>query len=221
MSEIKGFIFDLDGVLVDTARFHYLAWKRLAREEFNFELTPELNEQFKGVNRIACMKLQCQWTGATLSPEQFTEMTDRKNGWYVEYVQRMTPEDVLPGALGFVKACRAAGLKLAIGSASKNCRLVLSRTGLTPLFDAVSDGTVVTRAKPDPEVFLKAAEMLGLQPARCAVFEDAQAGIEAAVAGGMAAVAICAPGALTGFDAAYPGLHTVSLPELLEKLNGM
>lgn len=220
MRAIKGFIFDLDGVLVDTARFHFLAWKRLAREEFNFELTPELNEQFKGVNRIACMKLLCQWTGAALSDAQFTEMTDRKNGWYVEYVERMTPEDVLPGALGFVKACREAGLKCAIGSASKNCQLVLARTGLGPWFDAVSDGTVVTRAKPDPEVFLKAAEMLGLPPSECAVFEDAQAGVEAAMAGGMKAVGIAAPGALKGFDACYPGLRAIDLNGLLAKLNG-
>jgi beta-phosphoglucomutase len=219
MSEIRGFIFDLDGVLVDTAKFHFLAWKRLARESFGFELTEALNEQFKGVNRVACMKLLCQWTGAELSPEDFTAMTDRKNGWYVEYVERMTPEDVLPGALEFVEKCRAAGLRLAIGSASKNCRLVLGRTGLGPLFDAVSDGTVVTRAKPDPEVFLTAAAMLGLSPSECVVFEDAQAGIDAAKAGGMKAVGISAPGALTGFDAVYRSLGEIDLQSLLAALN--
>jgi beta-phosphoglucomutase len=216
---IRGFIFDLDGVLVDTARFHYLAWKRLAREEFDFTLTSELNERFKGVNRIACMKLLCQWTGANLSPEKFQELTERKNGWYVEYVKRMTPDDVLPGAVAFVKDCRAAGLKLAIGSASKNCALVLSRTGLRPHFDAVSDGTVVTRAKPDPDVFLIAAKMLNLPPSECAVFEDAQAGICAAKAGGMKAVGISAPGALYGCDAAYTGLEVINLKELLVTLN--
>ncbi len=220
MSEIKGFIFDLDGVLVDTAKFHYLAWKRLAREAFGFELTEELNEQFKGVNRIACMKLLCRWTGAELSDEDFIAMTDRKNGWYVEYVEQMTPEDVLPGALEFVKDCRAAGLKCAIGSASKNCRLVIERSGLGPLFDAVSDGTVVTRAKPDPEVFLTAASMLGLSPSECVVFEDAQAGIDAAKAGGMRAVGISAPGALTGFDAAYGSLGKIDLNDLLAALSG-
>jgi beta-phosphoglucomutase len=147
-------------------------------------------------------------------------MTDRKNRWYVEYVERMTPEDVLPGALEFVKECRAAGLQLAIGSASKNCRLVLERSGLGPLFDAVSDGTVVTRAKPDPEVFLTAASMLKLSPSECVVFEDAQAGIDAAKAGGMRAVGISLPGALTGFDAAYPGLNAIDLQILLLELNG-
>lgn len=219
MSAIRGFIFDLDGVLVDTAKFHYLAWKRLAREAFGFELTEELNEQFKGVNRIACMKLLCEWMGAKLSDEDFTAMTDRKNGWYIQYVERMTPEDVLPGALEFVKECRMAGLSLAIGSASKNCRLVLERTGLGPLFDAVSDGTVVTRAKPDPEVFLTAAAMLKLSSSECVVFEDAQAGIDAAKAGGMKAVAISSPTALTGFDAAFTGLNAIDLQLLLMELN--
>jgi len=204
---------------VDTARFHYLAWKRLAQEAFDFELTPELNEQFKGVNRIACMNLLCQWTGAELLPQAFQTLTDQKNGWYVESVERMTPEDVLPGAVEFVKECRAAGLKCAIGSASKNCALVLTRTGLTPLFDAVSDGTVVTRAKPDPEVFLTAAKMLGLPPSECAVFEDAQAGIDAARAGGMKAVGICAPDALNGCDAVYRGLYAINLAKLLAGLN--
>ena len=216
---IKGFIFDLDGVLVDTAKFHYLAWKRLAWEEFGFELTPERNEQFKGVNRIACMNLLCEWTGVHLPPEKFLELTDRKNGWYVEYVERMTPEDALPGAVAFVKECRESGLRLAIGSASKNCALVLTRTGLGPLFDRVSDGTIVTRAKPDPEVFLTAARMLGFAPKACAVFEDAQAGIDAARAGGMKAVGIAAPGALHGCDARYPGLDAVELKQLLTQLN--
>ena len=110
------------------------------------------------------MKLLCQWTGAVISDAQFTEMTDRKNGWYVEYVERMTPEDVLPGALDFVKACREAGLKCAIGSASKNCQLVLARTGLGPWFDAVSDGTVVTRAKPDPGGVFEGGGDAGLAP---------------------------------------------------------
>lgn len=220
MSEIRGFIFDLDGVLVDTAKFHYLAWKRLAVEAFGFELTEELNEQFKGVNRIACMKLLCQWTGVKLSDEDFIAMTDRKNGWYVEYVEQMTPDDVLPGALEFVKGCRAAGLRCAIGSASKNCSLVLDRTGLRPLFDAVSDGTVVTRAKPDPEVFLTAASMLGLSPSECVVFEDAQAGIDAAKAGGMRVVGISSPTALAGFDTAYESLGEIDLETLLAALNG-
>ncbi len=220
MSAVRGFIFDLDGVLVDTARFHYLAWRRLAREEFDFDLTPELNEQFKGVNRVACMKLLCEWTGAAPSPGEFNALMSRKNAWYVEYVDKMTPADVLPGALEFLDECRKAGLKLAIGSASKNCKLVLERTGLGPLFDAVSDGTVVTRAKPDPEVFLTAAKMLGLSPAECVVFEDAQAGIDAATAGGMRAVGISAPGALVGCDAEYPGLDAVRLDELLSRLCG-
>ena len=113
-----------------------------------------------------------------------------------------------------------AGLSLAIGSASKNCRLVLERTGLGPLFDEVSDGTVVTRAKPDPEVFLTAATMLKLSPSECVVFEDAQAGIDAAKAGGMRAVAISSPTALTGFNATFKSLGVINLSDLLAALNG-
>lgn len=205
----RGMIFDLDGVLVDTARFHYLAWKRLAREWFDMDFTPEDNEQFKGVNRQRCMEILCEMAGRTLSPEDFERGMTLKNGWYVEMVEGMTPEDVLPGARAYVERVRQEGVRCAIGSASKNCQLVLARTGIGDLFDAVSDGTVVTRAKPDPEVFLYAAQMLGIPPAGCIVFEDAQAGIEAAGRGGMRCCAIGRPEDLTGYDWIYPGLYAI------------
>lgn len=208
---IAAMIFDLDGVLVDTAKFHYLAWKRLAREWFDFDFTEADNEQFKGVNRVACMKILCNMAGVTLDAEKFEAGMTLKNGWYVEMVEGMTPEDVLPGARAYVERQRAGGIRCAIGSASKNCGLVLERTGLAGLFDAVSDGTVVTRAKPDPEVFLRAAEMLGVAPADCVVFEDAQAGIDAAKAGGMRCCAIGKPDVLAGYDWIYPSLAAVGV----------
>ena len=209
------FIFDLDGVLVDTARFHYLAWKRLSREWFDMEFTEADNERFKGVNRVACMKILCEMAGRTLPDEAFERGMDLKNGWYVEMVGTMTEADVLPGARAFVEAARARGIRCAIGSASKNCALVLARTGIGGLFDAVSDGTVVTRAKPDPEVFVTAARMLGVPPDQCVVFEDAQAGIDAAKAGGMRCCAIGKPGDLSGHDWIYPGLFAIQIEEMI------
>lgn len=206
---IKAMIFDLDGVLVDTAKFHYLAWKRLAREWFNMDFTEEDNEQFKGVNRVACMKILCEMAGVTLSPEDFERGMDLKNGWYVDMVREMTPADVLPGAREYVERMRAEGMKCGIGSASKNCALVLERTGIRDLFDAVADGTVVTKAKPDPEVFLCAACMMDAEPKTCIVFEDAQAGIDAAKAGGMRCCAIGKPEDLAGYDWIYPGLYAI------------
>ncbi len=206
---IRGMIFDLDGVLVDTARFHYLAWKRLAREWFQMEFTEADNERFKGVNRVACMKILCEMARVTLSEAAFEEGMALKNGWYVEMVESMTPSDVLTGAKSYVERVRNRGILCAIGSASKNCGLVLERTGIRALFDAVSDGTVVTRAKPDPEVFLKAAEMLGVSPKECVVFEDAQAGIDAAKAGGMRCCAIGRPEDLKDYDWIYPGLYAI------------
>ena len=207
---IRGMIFDLDGVLVDTARFHYLAWKRLAREWFGLDFTPADNERFKGVNREACMRILCEMAGRTLSEEDFAHGMALKNDWYVQRVREMTPEDVLPGAADYVRAARAQGVRCAIGSASKNCRLVLERTGIAGLFDAVADGTVITRAKPDPEVFLCAARMLGLPPADCVVFEDAQAGLDAARAGGMLCCAVGSPADLTGYDWICSGLNALS-----------
>ncbi len=204
---MKAMIFDLDGVLVDTAHFHYQAWKRLAKEWFRMELTPEQNERFKGVNREACMRILCEMAGVTLDSDRFQEGMQLKNSWYVALVNGMTPGDVLPGAREFVEKQRKAGVPCAIGSASKNCSLVLERTGLQGLFDAVSDGTVVTKAKPDPEVFLKAAQMLQVEPSQCVVFEDAQAGIEAAKAGGMRCCAIGHPDNLQGYDWIFPSLQ--------------
>lgn len=215
MKQPIGMIFDLDGVLVDTAKYHYLAWKRLAAERFHMDFTPQDNERFKGVNRVACMNILCQMAGVTLDAAEFDQLATRKNNWYVEYVRQMTPDEVLPGAREFVEACRVAGLKTAIASASKNCALVLTRTGITPLFDTVVDGTVVSRAKPDPEVFVKAAEKLGLPVDVCVVFEDAQAGLDGAAAGGMRSVAIGKPEDLTGYTFIVPSLAALQVEQVL------
>jgi beta-phosphoglucomutase len=212
----KACIFDLDGVIVDTAVYHYKAWKRLANE-MGFDFTEHQNEQLKGVSRMASLDLILGWgqvTGATEAEKE--EMATRKNMWYTDMINLMTPDEILSGAEEFVQACRDAGIKTAIGSASKNTPIILAKLQLTQLFDAIVDGNSVSKAKPNPEVFLKGAEALGVEPAACVVFEDAVAGIEAALNAGMKAVGIGSPKMLTEADVVVSGLDKFSLGMLEE-----
>jgi len=156
MSTIKACIFDLDGVIVDTAVYHYKAWKRLANE-LGFDLTEQQNEKLKGVSRVRSLELILQWGGVTKTAAEQEELAARKNEWYVEMINRMTPDEILPGAKEFLIACREAGLKTALGSASKNSGTILDKVGIAGLFDAVIDGNKVSKPKPDPEVFLQGA----------------------------------------------------------------
>src|SRR5471030_1815051 len=157
MSTIKACIFDLDGVIVDTAVYHYKAWKRLANE-LGFDFTEEDNEKLKGVSRVRSLELILQWGGVKKTKAEQEELATRKNDWYVEMISHMTPAEILPGAKEFLETCQAAGLKTALGSASKNSMTILEKINLTHLFDAIIDGNKVSKAKPDPEVFLKGAE---------------------------------------------------------------
>jgi beta-phosphoglucomutase len=213
MSIIKACIFDLDGVIVDTAVYHYKAWKRLANE-LGFDISEEQNEQLKGVSRVRSLELILQWGGVTKTEAEQEELAAKKNEWYVEMISHMTPAEILPGAKGFLETCRAAGLKTALGSASKNSMTILDKINLVGLFDAVIDGNKVSKPKPDPEVFLKGAEALNVAPANCVVFEDAIAGIEAAKNGGMKAVGIGSPNVLTEADLVVSGLNEMSLEKL-------
>lgn len=199
MNDIKGFIFDLDGVLVDTAKYHYLAWRRLANE-LGFDLTLEQNELLKGVSRMASLDIVLGIGGLKAEPAQKEIFAEWKNGWYVELISRMQKDELLTNAEFFVQCARASGLKTAIGSASKNTSTILDRLGIAHLFNAVVDGTKVHRAKPDPEVFLLAASELSLAPEECVVFEDAEAGVSAAKAGGMRCVGIGQPERLRQAD---------------------
>lgn len=189
MAMIKGLIFDLDGVLVDTAKYHYLAWKRLA-DELHIAFNEQDNERLKGVSRMRSLDIILEIGQVSLDESQKFTLADRKNEWYKEYVEQMDASEVLEGVLEFLRYARALNLKIALGSASKNAPLILDRTGLGAYFDAVIDGNHVEKAKPNPEVFLLGAEALGLSPGECLVFEDAQAGIEAATAGNMRSVAV-------------------------------
>jgi len=186
---IKGFLFDLDGVIVDTAVFHFQAWRRLA-QKLGGDFTEEQNEQLKGVSRVDSLKKIIEWTGATVSDEEFQTLMVEKNEWYLELVQGLGPQDTLPGALNFLQTAYDQGIKIALGSASKNAPMILEKLGITPLFTAIIDGNNVVNGKPHPEVFLKGAEALGLKPSECVVFEDSIAGVQAAKTGGMSSVGI-------------------------------
>lgn len=206
-------IFDLDGVIVDTAKYHFLAWTRLAGQ-LGITFTEEDNERLKGVSRMDSLDIILEIGNVSLPESLKLEYAKVKNDWYVEYISKMTPEEILPGCLEFVRSLRAAGIKTAIGSASKNTPMILERVGIKEYFDAVSDGNVVSKAKPDPEVFLKAAEMLGVSSSECFVFEDAQAGVQAALNAGMMCVGIGSPAVLGKAHYVIAGLEEMSIGKL-------
>lgn len=184
-----GILFDLDGVLVDTAKFHYLAWKKTAAR-WGYELTEEGNEHLKGVSRSDSLKWLLNQAGVQLSDKEFADTLDAKNQDYLDYVSSMTGEDLLPGAMQFLKECRALGFKLALASASKNAPFIISKLGIDTFFDAIADGNNTTQGKPHPEVFLNAAAGLGILPEKCIAIEDSIHGIDAAIAAGCLAIGI-------------------------------
>ena len=195
----KGAIFDLDGVLVDTARYHYLAWKRLA-DELGLVFTERDNERLKGVSRMRSLKILLSMGNITLPEEKMQELAARKNEWYVASLQSLDASALLPGAVQYLQLCRTSGRKIALASASKNASFILDKLGIAPLFDVVVDGVRVNRAKPDPEVFSVAVEELGLTPDECVVFEDALAGVQAGHAAGCRVVAVGMPENLPGAE---------------------
>ncbi len=185
--KIKAVIFDLDGVITDTSEYHYRAWKRLADEE-GIPFNRDDNDKLRGVSRSECLKILLN--GKQVSAEQFQEMTDRKNEYYVELLRQMTSENILSGAKKIVLELKRRGIKIAVASVSKNTRTVLQGTGIEGLFDVIVDGYSVKNTKPAPDIFLFAAKELGVKPEDCAIVEDAEAGIEAALAGNMLSIGI-------------------------------
>lgn len=214
---IRGFIFDLDGVLADTAEYHYRSWKLLADEE-GWAFDREKNEQLRGVPRRESLLLILGERAANYSQTQIQEFMARKNAYYLQFIKEITPRDLLPGARKLLKELRAAGMKTALGSASKNAPEVIERLGIAPLFDAISHGGSVERQKPAPDLFLHAAAALGLSPHECVVVEDAQVGIQAAKAGGLYAVGLGPPARLVGADASFANLENVHLADILSAL---
>lgn len=179
----KGVIFDLDGVICFTDEYHYLAWKAMA-DSIGVEFDRTINNRLRGVSRMASLEIILERSGAAYSPEEKLALATKKNDLYKEYLKQMSPSDLSTEVKATLDALRDAGLKLAIGSSSKNTPFILGQLGLEGFFDAVSDGNNITNSKPDPEVFLKAAQFLGLKPEDCLVVEDAVSGAEAGHRGG-------------------------------------
>ncbi|MGH4139990.1 beta-phosphoglucomutase [Clostridium sp.] len=213
MHNIKAFIFDLDGVLVDTAKYHYLAWRRLA-EELNIDFSLQDNERLKGVSRMQSLQIILEIGNITLNDDTKIELAQKKNNWYVEYISKLTPDDILPGVIGFLKSVKDNGIKVALGSASKNSMLILDKLNLTDYFDAIIDGTKVSKAKPNPEVFLKGAQALKVLPSQCIVFEDAEAGVEAAINAGMYCVGIGSKDVLRKAHLVLSGFNNMTFDKL-------
>ncbi len=209
----KGFIFDLDGVIVDTAKYHYLAWKKLA-DELNIPFTETDNERLKGVSRMASFEILLELGNRSMSFKEKEECCGRKNDIYVEYIKKLKETEIRPGVSAFLQEARKAGVRTALGSASKNAEMILTRLKITDLFDAVIDGTKITKAKPNPEVFLKAAEELGLDSGECLVFEDAPAGIEAAHRAGIKAIGIGSQEILQEANFVIAGFQNITLEEI-------
>lgn len=191
-----GFIFDLDGVIVDTAKYHFLAWKKLAGE-LDIEFTEKDNERFKGVSRKRCLEILLEMGRIKASKEQFSAWLIEKNEDYLAYIDTMDESEILPDVPKVLKYLKSHKIPMALGSASKNAGPILEKVNLLSYFDTLVDGNSVTKAKPDPEVFLIAAERLGVKPEHCVVFEDALAGIEAANSAGMISIGIGEANVLT------------------------
>jgi len=210
---IKACLFDLDGVVVDTAKYHFIAWRSLA-EELGFEFTQEDNERLKGVSRMKSLDILLEIGGLEFSDDEKLAMAEKKNTLYVSYIERMTPEEILPGVPEFLQELRNKGIKIALGSASKNSPMILDRIQLSGMFDVVIDGNSIKEAKPNPEVFLKGAERLGISPENCVVFEDAVAGIEAARNAKMYCIGIGEPETLGMADLVIKGFDGFTVEKL-------
>lgn len=211
MRKYDGVIFDLDGVICFTDHYHYLAWKALA-DSLDIDFDESKNDRLRGVSRMESLEIVLEgYHGAPLSDAEKTALADRKNALYRQSLQTMSPKDLSDEVRDTLNALRAKGIKLAIGSSSKNTPLILERIGLAGFFDAVSDGNNITRSKPDPQVFTMAAEMLHLPAEKCLVVEDALAGLQAAAAGGFASAGLG--------PAAQSGKATYSLHSFRDLLN--
>jgi len=212
----KGFIFDLDGVIVDTAKYHFLAWKKLANS-IGVDFSEAQNEQLKGISRINSLKKILEWGNKTLSENEFMELMSRKNNDYLNYIDQMDESEILPNVAKILEYLSQQNQPIALGSASKNARAILKRVKLIEHFDAIVDGNDVTKAKPNQEVFLNAAKELQINKKDCVVFEDSVAGIKAANNANMISVGIGKQSILKEADFVFKDFTEISI-EFLNKL---
>ncbi len=211
--KIKACLFDLDGVVVDTAKYHYLAWKKIA-DDLGFNFSEHDNERLKGVSRMESLDILLEFGKIKVDHRTKEGLATIKNSLYVSYIQKMTPDEILPGVIRFLDELRRNVILIALGSASKNAVMILDKIDIAQKFDAVIDGNKVSKAKPDPEIFLKGAAELGIDPQNCLVFEDAQAGIDAARNGGMHIIGIGQPENLKSADFVIPGFAVINVAQL-------
>jgi beta-phosphoglucomutase len=216
---IKAVIFDLDGVIVDTAHYHFLAWKRLANE-IGIDLTEADNEKLKGISRMHSLEiiLGLGGGGISLSAHEKEQLANKKNTWFVDYLERMAPEEIFPGVKVLLQKLKERGIKVGLASSSKNARTVIQLLNIPNEFDVVVDGNMITHSKPHPEIFLLAADKLGIDPKECLVFEDAEAGVEAAIAAGMKCIGIGSATQLHKATRVIPNTGDFKL-EVLEELS--
>ena len=206
MREIRACIFDLDGVIVDTASHHFVAWRRLA-DELGVPFSIDDNEALKGVSRLDSLEYILHKGGLVLDPSTKVRLMERKNTHYLKLAGKTTPSDALPGVVELLDTLKAQGVKVALGSSSKNAEMILTRLNLIDRFDALVDGNHITLSKPDPEVFISGAKALGFEREHCLVFEDAQSGIDAAIAGGFPVIGIGSPEVLSKAVAVIAGFE--------------
>jgi len=213
-----GFIFDLDGVIVDTAKYHYLAWKNLANE-LGFDFTEKQNELLKGVSRVKSLEILLDIGKISLTQEKKSALLVEKNKEYLVEVHAMTADEILPGIIDLLDFLDKHHIKYALGSASKNAPLILKKVGLFDRFTAIVDGNDVSKAKPDPEVFLIAAKKLNISPENCIVFEDAIAGVQAANKAGMISIGIGDKNVLKEADYVFAGTNKINTNFIEELIN--
>ena len=211
--KISACIFDLDGVIVDTAKHHLVAWNKMANQ-FGYELSQDDNEKLKGVSRMGSLEIILGLAGVDVSDEEKIELARQKNEWYVEMMSQITKSEILPGVENFLDELDNHEIKIALGSASKNAPIILEKIGLFDRFEVIIDGNSTVKSKPDPEVFLKGAEGLGVLPSESVVFEDSSKGIDAAKTGGFLAVGIGEKSNLEHADLVIQGFQDFSFSDL-------
>ncbi len=215
MSNIEAVIFDLDGVITDTARYHYRAWKRLA-DELGIYFDETINERLKGIDRMASFEVILERATTTYSTSQKEAYANIKNGYYVASIDLLSKKDILEGIESFIGDLKKNNIKIALGSASKNADKIIERLGLKEYFDVIVDSAKVAKGKPDPEIFVTAAHMLGVAPEKCVVIEDSAAGIQAAVDGGMKAIGIGDKSLLVGANIVLAATKELLLEQVIQ-----